>query len=78
MPKIDHYVIDDNIYEIVSEIAPLFNTSTAYAVGDYVIKDAVLYRFKTAHAAGKSWKSTEVVSTTVANELKSLRSAAGL
>lgn len=36
-----------------------FSTSKAYAVGDYVIYNQRLYRFKTAHAAG-SWSSSHV------------------
>lgn len=64
MPKIDHYVIGDDIYEIVPEIAPLFKEDTAYVAGDYVIKDAVLYRFVSDHDAGE-WIGTDASATTV-------------
>lgn len=57
-------------YEIVAEIAPLFNTTTAYAAGDTVIKDGHLYRFNTAHTAG-AWIGTDADEITVGEELTS-------
>lgn len=68
---IDQIVKKGVVHEIVPEIAPLFSTSTAYAVGDCVIKDAVLYRFKTAHSAG-AWSASEVEAITVGKELTEL------
>lgn len=55
-------------YEIVPEIAPLFNATTAYAAGDTVIKEGHLYRFNTAHAAG-AWIGTDADEITVGEEL---------
>ena len=57
---------------VVPEIAPLFDASTAYAVGDYVIKDATMYRFKTAHAAG-AWNASQVDEVTVGSEIKDIK-----
>lgn len=71
MPALDHVNKDGTIYEIVPEIAPLFNTLTDYAAGDCVIKDAVLYRFKTAHAAG-AWVGTDAEAIEVGEELTQL------
>ena len=71
MAKLDCIEIDKTSYELVPEIAPLFNTSTQYSTGDYVIKDAVLYRFKTAHASG-AWSASQVDEVTVGSELKSI------
>lgn len=72
MAKLDHVTINGTIYEIVPEIAPLFNESTAYAVGDCVIKDAVLYRFTSAHLAG-AWIGSDAEATTVGEELTELK-----
>lgn len=74
MPKMDHFVIEDDIYEIVPEIAPLFNEDTAYVAGDYVIKDAVLYKFISDHAAGE-WIGTDAKSLTVSDDIAELRAA---
>ena len=41
-------------------IAPTFVATNAYSVGDYVIKDGVIYSFKSAHTAGDPWDATEV------------------
>ena len=70
MAKLDQIQVGNVTHEIVPEIAPLFNTATAYAVGDCVVKDAVLYRFKTAHAAG-AWNAAHVDEITVGEELTS-------
>lgn len=75
MAKLDHVTIKGTTYEIVPEIAPLFNESTVYAVGDWVIKDAVLYRFTTAHAAC-AWNENQVEETTVGEELTGLAQSA--
>ena len=40
------------------DLAPTFSTSESYAVGDMVIYENVLYRCKTAHAAG-AWASAD-------------------
>ena len=74
MAKLDHVSIKGTTYEIVPEIAPLFSESTAYAVGDWVIKDAVLYRFTAAHAVG-AWIGTDAEEVTVGEELTNLKAA---
>lgn len=72
MAKIDQVLVNGTTYEIVPEIAPLFSESTAYTVGDCVIKDAVLYRFTAAHAAG-AWIGTDAEVITVGDELNVLK-----
>lgn len=58
-------------YEIVPEIAPLFNATTAYAAGDQVIHEGIRCKFTTAHPAG-AWIGTDVEEMpTVAEELTS-------
>lgn len=74
MAKLDQIEINGTPYELVPEIAPLFNTSTAYAIGDYVIKDATMYRFKTAHTAG-AWNASQVDEVTVGSEIKDIKQA---
>ena len=73
MPGIDQVNINGTNYEIVPEIAPLFDASTSYAAGDMVIKDAALYKFTTAHTAG-AWIGTDAVSVTVGSEISNLKS----
>ena len=45
--------------------APTFDSANAYAVGDLVIKDDELYKFKAAHTAGTAWSASEVDKVTV-------------
>lgn len=72
MAKLDQIIINGTTYEIVPEIAPLFDATKAYAVGDCVIKDAVLYRFTVAHAAG-AWIGTDAEEVIVSEELTDLK-----
>lgn len=72
MAKLDQIEIDGTLYEVVPEIGPLFSASTAYQAGKCVIKDAVLYRFKTAHAAG-AWVGTDAEAIEVGKELTGLK-----
>ena len=74
MAILDQININGVVHEIVPEIAPLFDTSTAYAIGDYVIKDATMYRFKTAHTAG-AWNASQVDEVTVGSEIKDIKQA---
>ena len=53
------------------------NSSAAYAAGEYVIKDGVVYKFKTAHTAGAAWSSSEVEETNLGDEITGLKSAIG-
>lgn len=69
---IDRIIKNNVVHEIVPEIAPLFSTSVAYSVGDCVIKDAKLYRFKVDHPAG-AWNSYHVDEITVGEELAGLK-----
>ena len=51
------------------------NSGAAFAAGEYVIKDGVVYQFKTAHTAGAAWSSSEVDATNLGAELQNLKSA---
>lgn len=72
MAKLDQITVDDTLYELVPEIAPLFDNAKAYNVGDCVINDAKFYRFTAAHAAG-AWVGTDAEAITVGNELTGLK-----
>lgn len=72
MAAIDQVSLGETTYELVPEIAPLFDNTKEYAIGDYVIKDAALYKFKAAHAAG-AWVGTDAEVITVGNELTNLK-----
>lgn len=51
------------------------NSSSAFAVGEYVIKDGVCYKFTSAHTAGSAWSASEVVETNLGSEITGLKSA---
>jgi len=51
------------------------NSSSAFAVGEYVIKDGVCYKFTSAHTAGSAWSASEVVETNLGSEITRLKSA---
>lgn len=74
MAKLDQVSVNGTTYEIVPEIAPLFSESKAYKIGDCVIKDAVLYRFTSAHAAG-GWLGVDAEAVTVGDELTGLKAS---
>lgn len=54
-----------------TSIAEEFSTSKAYAVGDLVMYDSKLYKFKTAHSAG-AWNVAQVDAVSVNDEISSL------
>lgn len=57
-------------------IAPVFNTSTAYTAGDYVIYSGKLYQFTAAHSG--AWTGADVEECTVAEKLGEGGSGDGL
>ena len=48
--------------DMVENLAVPFSTSDAYAAGDYVVYNGVLYKFTADHAAG-AWNASEVIQT---------------
>lgn len=74
MGKIDKFIIDNTTYELVPEIAPLFNPATSYSIGDCVIYDAVLYKFTANHTG--AWTGNDVTAFEVGMELVRLGSGA--
>ena len=51
-------------------IAEEFDSTVAYAIGDYCIYNGTLYRFTSAHSAG-AWDVSDVTAVTVTDELGS-------
>lgn len=51
-------------------VAPAFSTSTAYAVGDYVTYNNLLYKCTTSHSAG-AWSSAHFTAVTIGSEIVS-------
>ena len=58
----------------LTDLAPAFNSASAYAIGAYVTYNGDLYRFTSAHMAGDPWSSSEVTQVTVGSELGSISS----
>lgn len=56
-----------------TNLAPIFNTSTAYSKGDMVNYNGDLYVFTANHAAG-AWTGSDVVQTKVSTEISALKS----
>lgn len=54
-------------------VADEFATDKAYAFGEHVIHEGVLYRYTSPHSAG-AWNSAEVTAVTAAEEIESLES----
>ena len=52
-----------------ASIAPTFDSTAAYTVGDYVYYEGTLYRFTSNHAAG-DWNSEEVTAATIGADLE--------
>lgn len=76
---IDVAAIEAAIKAVSDMIAAQFDpTSGAYAVGDLVVKDGKLYKFKAAHTAGTAWSSSEVDEVTVDELLDALATQIGV
>jgi hypothetical protein len=72
--SVDQLKFRDNVYEIVPEIAPLFQDTASYNSGDWVIYEACMYEFKTSKSAG-AWDATKVNGPfTVTGQLSDLKS----
>lgn len=66
-----------NAQAALGDIAPVFDATKPYSVGDYVIyTDGKLYRFTDAHAAG-AWTGSDAVEAPLAGEVGELKGAFG-
>ena len=66
--------LSNDITNVLAQMAPIFDQSTAFAVGDYCIYQDELYIFTTAHAAG-AWDSSQVINVKLGNQVTVLSSA---
>ena len=57
--------INGRIDDVRNSIADQFDQTQAYAIGDIVMHNDLLYKFKAAHTANTAWDATEVDATTV-------------
>lgn len=51
------------------------HSSEAFVVGEYTMKDGVVYRFTSPHTAGSAWNSSEVTATNLGAEITALANA---
>lgn len=56
-----------------SAVAPAFDATAAYAIGDVVTYGDEIYKFTAAHAAG-AWTGSDVTAVSVADEINALKS----
>lgn len=76
---IDVTALENAIKAVSDMIAAGFDaTAGAYAVGDLVVKDGKLYKFKAAHTAGTAWDASEVDEVTVDSLLDALATQIGV
>lgn len=63
--------LDQALSELGSSesIAPTFDQSAAYAKGQYVFYQGVLYRLTADHAAGTAWSGTQKTQTSIGSDL---------
>lgn len=64
---------DEYIGYLSDDLASVFSTSTAYAVGDYCLYNKILYRFTSAKSAG-AWDLTKVTAVKVTSMLPKIYS----
>ena len=57
---VDVAALENAIKEVSDTIGATFDPDDSYSIGDYVIKDGVIYKFKAAHTSGDPWDATEV------------------
>ena len=57
---------------LTGNLAEEFSTSQAYTAGDYVIKDGVLYKFTSDHAAG-AWTGSDAAAAEIGSDLSDLK-----
>lgn len=56
---------------MAANVAAEFSTSTAYAIGDLVLRDGYLYKFTSAHTAGAwNWNQVSAVDDLMEQKLE--------
>ena len=63
----------DAIAANAANLAPAFDSTATYAVGDLVLYDGAVYRFKAAHTG--AWSSSDAEHTTLGAEMEDVNAA---
>lgn len=63
------------VLAVAHSIAAEFDGTAAYAIGDVVMKEGVLYKFTSAHTASDPWSSSEVTAITVIDYVNDINTA---
>lgn len=63
--------IEQKIQDVSDMITGEFDETLAYSIGDVVVYEGDLYKFKAAHTANDPWDATEVDATTVIELIQS-------
>ena len=71
---VDVDAIMDAIKDVSDMISEEFDDTAAYAIGDIVVYEGALYKFKAAHAAG-AWAAADVDEVTVDDLIKALEAS---
>ena len=67
LPNGDEYTLEDS--KVRADIAPEFDATQTYAVGDYVMYEGQLYKFKTAQDPAGAWDPTKVDPAVLTDEM---------
>lgn len=65
--------IESAIAAIGANLAPAFDSTATYAVGDLVLYDGAVYRFTAAHTG--AWDAADVEQTTLGEEMEYVNAA---
>ena len=61
-------IVDENCRKAVAKDWAT-NSTSAYSIGEYVMKDGKVYRFTSAHSANTAWDASQVAETNLGNEI---------
>lgn len=70
------YRVDTSAGKALDDFADEYDSSSTYAVGDFVIHDGQLYVCNTASTTG-TWDSTKWDATTIGSEIESINATVG-
>ena len=64
---------EESLSAVLDDLADEFDATATYAVGDYVLKDGVLYKCTTAHTG--TWDANDFTATTISDEVADVADA---
>lgn len=68
-------ILDTVIKKAIENIAPTFDSTASYTMGQHVTYESQVYRFTADHSGG--WTGTDVVATSLANGVGGMVSDGG-